>query len=233
MANSMNKILAFGDSVLKGIVIKDGRYVVSPDKFTALTELRTGLQIENKGHMGHTIMQFERVINRCEETFHDPSFDCILLEYGGNDCDFNWKEVAAAPEQSHLSKVPRDFFISEYIRHIEFLKSLDKKVLLLSLPPIDGERYFQWFSKTLDGEHVLQWLHNDTSFLTHWHESYNLAVYRVGAITQTPVIDITTPFLEKRNFSDYLCEDGIHPNELGHKLIADVLIPLLTKEREG
>lgn len=226
----MDKILAFGDSVLKGIVIQNGRYVVSPNRFTKLAEFQTGLQIENKGHMGHTIEHFERILQYSKELLADPSYSHILLEYGGNDCDFNWKEISDAPDVSHFSKVPRDFFITEYVRYIEYLKSLGKKVQLLSLPPIDGERYFNWFSKTLNRENIFRWLVNDTGFLTHWHETYNLALYQIGKMTQTPVIDITTPFLEKKNFTDYLCEDGIHPNNQGHRLIAGVLVPVLKGE---
>ena len=30
-------------------------------------------------------------------------------------------------------------------------------------------------------------------------------------------------FLEKKNYSRFLCEDGIHPNEEGHKLIAEAI----------
>ncbi|OLA61120.1 MAG: hypothetical protein BHW37_01125 [Firmicutes bacterium CAG:272_52_7] len=39
-----------------------------------------------------------------------------------------------------------------------------------------------------------------------------------------PMIDIRSAFLVKRDYSDYLCEDGIHPNERGHKLIKDTLV---------
>ena len=53
---------------------------------------------------------------------------------------------------------------------------------------------------------------------------YNLELYRLAASSNVPVIDITTCFLSRRNYSDYLCEDGMHPNEEGHKLISDAIL---------
>ena len=38
-----------------------------------------------------------------------------------------------------------------------------------------------------------------------------------------PIIDITSKFLEIKNYSNLLCDDGIHPNEKGHKIIAGAI----------
>ena len=38
-----------------------------------------------------------------------------------------------------------------------------------------------------------------------------------------PIIDITPKFLEIKNYSNLLCDDGIHPNEKGHKIIAEAI----------
>ena len=35
---------------------------------------------------------------------------------------------------------------------------------------------------------------------------------------------IRTAFLQRRDYRDYLCIDGIHPNDKGHILIADILL---------
>jgi len=50
-----------------------------------------------------------------------------------------------------------------------------------------------------------------------------MAVWGLGARKQVPVIDITSPFLRRKDYRDYLCSDGIHPNEEGHLLIADAI----------
>ena len=38
------------------------------------------------------------------------------------------------------------------------------------------------------------------------------------------MIDITTDFLNKCDYQDYLDEDGVHPNEKGQRRIADLIV---------
>ena len=46
-----------------------------------------------------------------------------------------------------------------------------------------------------------------------------------------PVIDVTSAFLYHKTFSDYMCADGIHPNEKGHRLIADTVCGLFNTNK--
>ena len=66
-------------------------------------------------------------------------------------------------------------------------------------------------------------MHGDKQFLTNWHERYNIEIFKLAIANAVPVVDITSVFLEEKNYSLYLCEDGIHPNEKGHKLIAEAI----------
>ena len=72
----------------------------------------------------------------------------ILVEYGGNDCDFNWEEVAAAPEAEHLPKTPLSKFEGMMRGAVKAIKDKGITPLLMSLPPIDAERYIGWITKT-------------------------------------------------------------------------------------
>lgn len=49
--------------------------------------------------------------------------------------------------------------------------------------------------------------------------------YRVSEDPDREHLPLSTisSFLEKKNYSRYLCDDGIHPNEKGHKLIAEAI----------
>ena len=38
-----------------------------------------------------------------------------------------------------------------------------------------------------------------------------------------PIIDIPSKILEINNYSNLLCDDRIHPNEKGHKIIAEAI----------
>ena len=75
----------------------------------------------------------------------------------------------------------------------------------------------------VERNNVLGWLNGCVENITRWHEMYNLELFKLSALLRTPIIDITTPFLAQRSFRDLFCEDGIHPNAAGHRLIADTI----------
>ena len=60
-------------------------------------------------------------------------------------------------------------------------------------------------------------------FLTNWHERYNIEVFKLAINKDIPIIDITSKFLGIKNYSNLLCDDGMHPNEKGRKIIAEAI----------
>ena len=66
---------------------------------------------------------------------------------------------------------------------------------------------------------VTKWLGGSTDIISRWHESYNRALFMIAKETQTPILDITTPFDTFRgDISSLYCADGIHPNIHGHRM---------------
>ena len=106
---------------------------------------------------------------------------------------------------------------------IDELRELGKKIVMLNLPPIDEHKYFNWFCRGLDREKILAWLGGSDEYIYRFHEIYNVRVCNIAADYNIPLIDIRSAFLEKRNYSEYLCGDGIHPNEKGHAIIAETI----------
>ena len=74
-------------------------------------------------------------------------------------------------------------------------------------------------------------MNGDKQFLTNWHERYNIEVFKLAINNKIPIIDITSKFLEIKNYSELLCEDGIHPNENGHLLIANAIKKHIDKKK--
>ena len=60
-------------------------------------------------------------------------------------------------------------------------------------------------------------------FLTKWYERYKIDLFKLAINKDIPIIDITSKFLEIKNYSNLLWADGIHPNEKGHKIIAEAI----------
>jgi hypothetical protein len=95
----------------------------------------------------------------------------------------------------------------------------------MTLPPLDSERYFEWISKKSEvyKKNILAWL-GSVNTIYSWHEHYNSIIIDTAREMQTNLIDVRSAFLAHKDYSPYLCIDGIHPNQVGHKLIADKIL---------
>lgn len=223
----MKKICAFGDSVMRGIVQDCShttdtiKYMISNFSFAELCTKRLGLEIYNYARFGGTINQGISLVERYGNRVSDSNY-CVV-EYGGNDCSFRWNEVAENPDSAHKPLTLLDDFRKHYANLINRLKEKGANPVLLSLPLIDSTRYFKHISNGLNADNILNWLGGDVSYIDRWHEMYNMAVWGLGSQCGVPVIDITSPFLLRKDYRDYLCDDGIHPNEEGHRIIADAI----------
>jgi lysophospholipase L1-like esterase len=214
----MRSLGIFGDSIIRGVVLDEirGRYRYLKESFADILEKSAGLEIRNYGRLGCTIREGEKIIEQHADEISKYQF--IVLEFGGNDCDMDWKAVSEHPEQPHAAKTPLPDFEATYGKIIEKIRSMGSQPILFSLPPIDSNRYFAWISKGLNAENILNWI-GDVDHIYRWQEMYNDAVLKLAAIKNVPLVDIRGAFLEARNYHDLYCGDGIHPNEAGHALI--------------
>lgn len=219
----MTDVSVFGDSVLKGVVLENNKYKVSSKRFTNICEEVLGIKIENKAKFGSTISIGEKSIEKNLQTIQDTNSKYVIMEFGGNDCDYNWKEISISPNDEHKPNSDIKSFTKIYTELINKIKQMNKIPVLLSLPPIDCNAYFKKISEGLNADNILKWLNGNKQFISNWHERYNLEVFKLAINNNIPIIDITSKFLEKKKYENYLCEDGIHPNEDGHKIIADAI----------
>lgn len=219
----MSEIYAFGDSVLKGVILENERYKVCKNRFSNICEDVLNVVIENKAKFGSTISIGEKSFEKNIEILDNPNIEYVVLEFGGNDCDFKWEDISNNPNIEHYSNIKIDEFVKIYTEIIQIIKNKNKKPVLLSLPPIDAEKYINRFSRGLNKENILKWMDYNPYFLTNWHERYNIETFKLAINNNISIIDITSKFLEQKNYSIFLCEDGIHPNEEGHKLISEAI----------
>src|SRR5574344_655309 len=223
MESLTSKVCAFGDSVLKGIVFdkKTEKYQEIENNFANLSCSTFGVPITNFGKFGSTIDTVEKSFLRYYDRLKDYKY--IVFECGGNDCDYNWKGIAETPDQDHYPRCTIEQFTEQYTFLIQKVKEMGKVPILLSLPPIDAERYLNTLSKTLNKGNILKWLEGYVQHITNWHERYNLEVFKIARENGVDIIDITSVFLDMKDYRKCLCDDGIHPNEEGHTLIAETI----------
>ena len=151
------------------------------------------------------------------------------MNFGGNDSDFLWQEISAAPDELHKPKTPIDFFEQTYLKLIERVRKCGLTPILLNLPPVDHTRYFAWISRELNADNILKWLGGTSEFIYRWHEQYSVAVHKIAQAANVKLIEIRSVFLERRDYCNYLSDDGIHPNEKGYDLIASAVMKQFVK----
>ncbi len=213
----------FGDSIMKGVrmLTDTGRYAATDDIDLESIAKRHNWIIDNRSRFGYTILKGEKLLERHLEK--NPSPSAVLLEYGGNDADFNWAEVAERPLEEHVPKTPLPVFIETLSRMIDSLRERMIRPVLSTLPPISADRYLDWITRNgLSKNNILKWL-GDANAIYRYQENYSRAIGDLAREKKCYLIDMRGAFLEKRKLLPYLCEDGIHPSELGQRLIHDVL----------
>lgn len=224
------KLSLFGDSILKGVVTdKDRRYrLIKQENEFALDDDLT-VTVVNQSHFGSTVTKGEQTLKRFLARGTDSRV--MLLEYGGNDCDYNWREIADNPHGDHQPNTPLRQFVSTYERIIRLLRSKQIMPVLMNLPPIDAERYFDTIvSRGCDTESIMTWL-GDVQMIYRHQELYSDTVERISRSNDTMLIDVRSSFLRRHDLPDLLSEDGIHPNEAGHMLMRDVTREYMYRNR--
>ncbi len=219
----MSCVCLFGDSVGKGVIYDSAqrRYQLIRENAAALYSRVSGVVVKNYASFGCTLGKGWRILRRhLEELAH---CDRVILEFGGNDCDFDWAAVAADPRGDHQPKTPLHEFEAGYAALVEEVRAQGGRPVLLNLPPIHAPRYCAWISRGLDGERILEFL-GEVERIYRWQEMYSLAVCRVAMRESAQLIDIRSAFLAERDYASLLCEDGIHPNKDGQALISQTIL---------
>ena len=218
----INSVCIFGDSVAKGVVFDavKNKYRLLKESFVNIVESQQNISIFNFARFGCTISMGSEILKRHESELN--RFDYTILEFGGNDCDYNWAEIAEDPLGQHLCNTPIPQFREKYMELIDLVLQNGGRPVLLNLPPIDPMRYFKWVSKGLNKKNILSFL-GEIDAIYKWQEMYSTVVEELAAKEKIPMIDIRSGFMNKKNFSNYLCADGIHPNEKGHLLISKAI----------
>lgn len=227
----MKKAIAFGDSVIEGVILDDRRcgrnsvrYMFLDDNFASQCGRRLDMEICNYGKFGSTVTAGAGLLDRHIGEIGRARY--TFLGFGGNDSDFNWQEIAENPHSRHCPHTDIRTFSLAYKALVDKIRHLGSRPVMLSLAPLDPDRYFEHVTRGMNAAgraNVLDWLGGSTGPITNWHEMYNLQIFKLGMVLKVPVIDITSAFLSKKDFREYLCQDGIHPNEKGHRLIADAV----------
>ena len=214
------RVAVLGDSILKGIQVEQdtGKYVTLNNIDVPALESRFGLQIQNNSHFGATVDKGKKIFERLLKRTSD--YDYVIMDFGGNDCNHCWDQIAADPEGEHTPNVPLNEFIERYRNLIRAVKGAGIEPVLTTLPPLVSQRFFDWWCNGLDKSAVLRWL-GDVNNIYSWQENYSRAIERLAYQENVRLVDVRGAFLDHGHIEDLLCVDGTHPNSAGQALITN------------
>lgn len=219
MLQKISNIGVYGDSILKGIQINpvNKKYYVNDNIDLDKLSEKYSLQIKNFSSFGCTVTKGRKVLKKGLDK--NAGYDAVVMDYGGNDCDYNWKVIAENPDGDYSPNTPIDIFKETYCDIIDILKTRGILPILTTLPPLEPHRFFNWFCKDLNKENIMKWLGEIKTIYYH-QESYSKVIEQIALEKQVPIVDLRGEFLRSGKVKELLCEDGTHPNTSGQKVIA-------------
>lgn len=214
---TVKKIKIYGDSILKGVMYNEElkRYRLCGYRFDELTE--SGIEVENNCKMGATI---EEGLEIMKDTLGDcDSETVVVLEYGGNDCNYDWAAVSDNPDGEFLPNTPESKFTEKYLEMINYARSKGATVAICTLVPIDSQRFMNWIARGLSYDNILRWL-GDINRIGKWQEHYSNLASKVANTANCILLDLRSAF--KESMGSLLGIDGMHPSAEGHSMLRKV-----------
>jgi lysophospholipase L1-like esterase len=221
--NILKKVGIFGDSILKGVQVDSENKCYHVDNHIDydLISREHSLEINNYSIFGCTILKGKSMLDK--RLANGKTYKYVILEYGGNDCDYNWKAIAEHPDAEYIPNTPLQVFFDTYQQMIKALRDKCITPVLATLPPLEPQRFFDWFCQGLNKDNVMKWLGGNVNTIYRVQESYSRMVESIASETRSLLVDLRGAFLSSRRIDHLICEDGTHPNTAGQYLITEAL----------
>jgi lysophospholipase L1-like esterase len=203
-------IVAFGDS----ITATRGELRI----YAAVLADELHADIINRGIGGHTTKMGRDRFDRDVLT-HDP--DVAIILFGANDAAVDvWKDPPATEPRVSLEDYETN------LRHFcRTLRERDVRVLLVTPPP------FRWTDRMREMYGKPPYDPDDPDGFSVVLIDYAAVVRKVAAEEGATLVDAWAAFeaydAEEDQSMDELFLDGMHPNERGQKIIAELLLDVL------
>ena len=217
--NSKVTIVAFGDST----TARRGKLKIYAD---CLAEdlPKQGLQVNviNAGIGGHSTQDG---LKRFEEdvTSHNPHV--VIIQFGINDSTINvWK---TPPDTK--APVSQEQYVAALEKFVETLRQQNCQVVLMTPNPM------RWTPALVKLYGKPPYLPTEPDGLNVTLSPFAGAVRGLAQKHKLPLVDVYQVFQDYGKTAgqsvDDLLLDGMHPNEKGQRMVADLLIPVILKSR--
>ena len=228
------KIIVIGDSILKGAVTgTDSGHLfdIIEDSSLNLAQKQLGFEMDNQSVFGNVITKGQRKLNKMLE--RGETADFCIVEFCGNDSDYDWALVSDDPSAPHQQRTPLADYLRIYEEMINTLREHKITPVIMISPALCAERWFNHITNGHNRENILNFLGGDIEKPFKNQKEYDDALVELAAKLKVQTVNMREPMLESGLFDDLMCQDGIHPNEKGYRFMSEIWekeIPNLKKE---
>jgi lysophospholipase L1-like esterase len=209
-------IFMFGDST----TAPRGSVKVYADRVnTMLQSIGSSLSVYNAGVPSNTTVQ---ALKRLQTDVLAYKPRIVVMQFGLNDCAIDvWKKPPATEP-----RVSQQAYIANYRRMIAATQKAGAKVILMTTNPL------RWHSKTreLYGKPPYKPDAED-GFESATLLAYNDTLRALAKELNVPLVDVHAAYADfaakKKTFITDMLPDGMHPGDLGHELVAELLLPVI------
>ncbi|OYW76370.1 MAG: hypothetical protein B7Z37_09100 [Verrucomicrobia bacterium 12-59-8] len=209
-------IVMFGDSTTAP---RGSLKVYATRVETALQSIGSSLGVHNAGIGGNTTWD---ALKRLQNDVLKYQPRIIVMQFGINDsCVDVWKNPPAT-----TPRVPLAEYLANLRRMIAAAQEAKAKVILMTTNPL------RWTSKLreLYGKPPYNPAAED-GFDSATLVGYNDALRELAAELKVPLVDVRAAYpdfaAQHQTTIDGLLLDGMHPNDLGQQLVAELLVPAI------
>ena len=177
-------------------------------------------EIVNAGIGGHNT---ENATSRFEKDVLEKNPDLVVIQFGINDSAIDvWKTPPATEP-----RVPKEKYIKNLEKFVETLRTRKCKVILMT------PNQMCWTQKLKETYGKPPYLPDDPDGFNITLREYAEAVRQIAEKHKIPLVDVYEAYsaygkVEQQSVNDLLL-DGMHPNEKGHRIVADLLIKEIVK----
>lgn len=231
-------LVVFGDSILKGVVtIPESKnlFDVTENDSLTLAQKKLGFELDNRSIYGNItskgLVKLQKYLEKGGQA------DLCVIEFGSNDCDYDWNIFAPGAQLPSFDTISPKVPMNDYLANLDNMVKLcrEHKItpVIMNLIPYICDKWFKTIAKGHDQAAILQFLSGSAETLGKNQEIYYKALMDFVSKNNIQLIDAWKLFSKLDKQEKYMCDDGIHPNEEGYKLLADLwteALPQIKKE---
>lgn len=226
----MKTIYIFGDSLLRA-VMPDAQGLYHSTGSIGFDELEKKYQvvIKNYAMPTFTVKQGWAWMQKNMEAA-EITPDLVILEFGGNDCDYRWRELRDSdirPDNVH--RTPIDEFAATYREMLDYLADKGIETAITICPQFPAEVYLNHLMQSGIPEQLIKSYVKSPDALVQDYKEYKKVTLALAEERHLAVINMEKTFAFLPNLEDYYSADGLHPNEKGYRLIHDTFAQFFDK----